>query len=298
MRPSVLAPSILAGDHANLAASAELVARLGLTWLHLDIMDGHFVPNLSFGPETLAALRRSGSKAFFDTHLMLSEPHRYVEPFAKAGADRITIHIEPRYDHAATLARIRALGCKSGIVLNPGTPAAAIEALLPLVDLVLVMTVQPGFGGQRFRRDMLTKMAEIDGWRREGGLDLRLEVDGGIDLATAAQCRAAGADTFVAGTSFFKAPDKAAFAGARSASCRPQSLSPRAAASASAYWARNRAARPARELDFIDLVLRAPAPASPPRRPDRSSRASGPARRPEPARARAPARRELRARPR
>src|SRR5580700_7384424 len=145
MRSPVLAPSILAGDHANLAAEADMVARLGIGWLHLDIMDGHFVPNLSFGPETLAALRRSGSKLFFDTHLMLSEPHRYVEAFAKAGADRLTVHIEPDYDHAGTLARIRTLGCKAGIALNPATPAAAIEPLLGLVDLVLVMTVQPGF---------------------------------------------------------------------------------------------------------------------------------------------------------
>ena len=210
----LLNPSLLAGDHANLAASARIVADLQLPWLHLDIMDGHFVPNLSFGPETLAALRRAGSKLFFDTHLMLDEPHRYIEPFAKAGANSISVHIEPAYDHAATLARIRALGCQCGIVLNPGTPAGAIERLVPLVDLVLVMTVQPGFGGQPFRRDMLPKLQQIDSWRRERRLNFRLEVDGGIDLAAAAECRAAGADTFVAGTSFFKAPDPSTFAAA------------------------------------------------------------------------------------
>ena len=175
----LLNPSLLAGDHANLAASVRGVADLGLPWLHCDIMDGHFVPNLSFGPETLAALRRSGVKLFFDTHLMLDEPHRYIEPFAKAGANLISIHIEPAYDHAATLARIRALGCQCGIVLNPGTPAAAIEPFLAQVDLVLVMTVQPGFGGQAFRRDMMPKVQQIDGWRRERGLAFRLEVDGG-----------------------------------------------------------------------------------------------------------------------
>jgi ribulose-phosphate 3-epimerase len=212
MLPAQLAPSLLAGDHAQLGASARIVADSGVTWLHCDIMDGHFVPNLSFGPETLAALRRAGSKLFFDTHLMLSEPQKYIEAFAKAGANLISIHIEPSYDHRATLARIRELGCQCGIVLNPGTPAEAIEELLPLVDLVLVMTVQPGFGGQAFRRDMLPKLQQIDGWRRERGLKFRLEVDGGIDLATAAECRAAGADTFVAGTSFFKAADKTAFA--------------------------------------------------------------------------------------
>lgn len=212
MHASLLAPSLLAGDHANLAASARIVADSGANWLHCDIMDGHFVPNLTFGPETLAAVRRAGSKLFLDTHLMLAEPQKYIEPFAKAGANLISIHIEPACDHRDTLARIRQLGCQCGIVLNPGTPAASIEALIGEVDLVLVMTVQPGFGGQPFRRDMLPKLQIIDQWRRTRGLKFRLEVDGGIDLAAAKECRAAGADTFVAGTSFFKAADKAAFA--------------------------------------------------------------------------------------
>lgn len=208
----LLNPSLLAGDHANLAASARIVADMRLPWLHCDIMDAHFVPNLSFGPETLAALRRAGISLFFDTHLMLDEPHRYIEPFARAGANLISIHIEPGYDHAGTLARIRTLGCRCGIVLNPDTPAGAVEPLLTRIDLVLVMTVQPGFGGQSFRRDMLPKIAQIDRWRRERDLSFRLEVDGGIDEATGRECRAAGADTFVAGTSFFRAADKPAFA--------------------------------------------------------------------------------------
>jgi ribulose-phosphate 3-epimerase len=212
MKHPILAPSLLAGDHGALAATASAVSDLGLKWLHLDLMDGHFVPNLTFGPQTLAALRSHGCRLFFDTHLMLSEPQLYIGAFARAGADRITIHIEPAYDHAAALRAIRALGLKSGIALNPGTPAEAILPCLSLVDLVLVMTVQPGFGGQTFRHDMLPKMAQVDRWRRERGLDLRIEVDGGIDLSTAALCREKGADTFVAGTSFFAAPDRAAFA--------------------------------------------------------------------------------------
>jgi len=211
MYPPLLSPSLLAGDHAALGASTRIVEELGLKWIHLDIMDGHFVPNLSFGPQTLAALRPA-SKLFFDTHLMLDEPDRYVEAFAKAGANLISIHIEPSYDHAATLDRIRRLGCQCGIVLNPDTPAAAIAPLLGQVDLVLVMTVQPGFGGQSFRRDQLPKIRQISAWRRERGLKFRLEVDGGIDLATGAECRAEGADTFVAGTSFFRAADRARFA--------------------------------------------------------------------------------------
>jgi ribulose-phosphate 3-epimerase len=211
-RPPQLVPSLLAADHAHLADGAEAVAQLGLPWIHLDIMDGHFVPNLSFGPDLLADLRRSGSRLFFDTHLMLSEPGRFVEAFARAGADLITIHVEPDYEYVATLDRIRELGCGRGIALNPGTPASAVEALLPHVDLVLAMTVQPGFGGQAFRADVLSKIRQLALWRAVRNLDFAIEVDGGIDLKSAAECRGAGADKFVAGTAFFNAPDRAAFA--------------------------------------------------------------------------------------
>jgi ribulose-phosphate 3-epimerase len=211
MHAPILAPSILAGDHANLASSAAMVEELGLKWLHVDIMDGHFVPNLTFGPQTVAALRKK-SQLFFDVHLMLDEPHRYIDAFAKAGANLISVHIEPTYDHRAALRHIRSLGLQNGIVLNPGTPAAAIEGVLSEVDLVLVMTVQPGFGGQPFRRDMLSKLEQISTWRKERDLGFRLEVDGGVDLQTGKDCRKAGADTFVAGTSFFGAKDRRAFA--------------------------------------------------------------------------------------
>jgi ribulose-phosphate 3-epimerase len=211
--PPILVPSILASDHANLAGAVRDVAILGLPWVHVDIMDGHFVPNLTFGPQTVQALRRSSS-LFFDVHLMLDNPDRYVEPFARAGASQISIHIEPEYDVAGTLRRIRELGCQNGIVLNPGTPVDAITPHLANVDLVLVMTVQPGFGGQSFRTDMLPKLEALDAARRHRGLPFRLEVDGGIDLETGQACRRAGADTFVAGTSFFAAADRAAFAAA------------------------------------------------------------------------------------
>ena len=208
----LLAPSILAGNHANLSASLTEIESAGLEWVHLDIMDGHFVPNLSFGPQTVKALRPE-STLFFDVHLMLDNPDKYIDAFIDAGADQISIHVEPDYPLAETLDSIRSQGARAGIVLNPDTEAAAVEPYLDQCQIVLCMTVQPGFGGQSFRQDVLPKIETISRWRKARGLDFRLEVDGGIDTESAPACIDRGADTMVAGTAFFKAEDRAQFIG-------------------------------------------------------------------------------------
>ena len=206
----LLAPSILAGDHANLRASLKEIEAEGLEWVHLDIMDGHFVPNLSFGPQTIKDMRPD-SKMFFDVHLMLDNPHQYINAFLDAGADQITIHVEPDYNVADTLDYIKSKGCKCGVVLNPGTEASEARPYLEQCDIVLLMTVQPGFGGQSFREDVLPKIEQLAKWREQLGLDYRLEVDGGVDLNTAKLCTERGADTLVAGTAFFKAESRSEF---------------------------------------------------------------------------------------
>lgn len=207
----ILSPSILAADHAALAEGLATVLECGLEWVHLDIMDGNFVPNISFGPGVVKALRARDKTLFFDTHLMLARPDKYVEKFIDAGADLVTIHVEPDYPKTETLRRIRALGKQAGISLNPDTPADALLPFLDDVDLVLVMSVFPGFGGQKFIADVLPKIEKLALWRKERGASWRIEVDGGVDAETAPRCLAAGADTLVAGTAFFRAPDKAAF---------------------------------------------------------------------------------------
>ena len=206
----ILAPSILAGNHAHLADSEAIIAQHGLKWVHLDIMDGHFVPNLSFGPQTLKDLRKE-SKLFFDTHLMLDNPHRYIDAFAKAGADHITVHVEPDYPVLETLERIKALGKGVGISVKPKTKLDVLEPYWKHIDLLLIMTVEPGFGGQAFEPEMLIKIKGAAQLRKERGLPFRIEVDGGITEETVTLCREAGADTFVAGTAFFKAEDRNAF---------------------------------------------------------------------------------------
>ena len=207
---SLLAPSILAGNHADLLSSLRTIEEAGLEWVHLDIMDGHFVPNLTFGPQTVRALRQN-SRLFFDVHLMLDNPQDLIEPFIDAGADQLTIHVEPDYPIEETLLKIKERGIRCGVVLNPDTPAEAAEKFLPLCDIVLLMTVQPGFGGQPFREDVLPKIEALAKWRKEHNLNYRPQVDGGIDELTAPRCRELGVDTLVAGTAFFKAPNKEAF---------------------------------------------------------------------------------------
>jgi ribulose-phosphate 3-epimerase len=206
----LLAPSILAGNHANLAASLKEIEEADLRWVHLDIMDGHFVPNLSFGPQTVQALRPN-SALFFDVHLMLDNPHKYIDAFLDAGADQISIHVEPDYPVDETLDKIRSKDCRCGIVLNPDTPANQAKPYLQKCDIVLLMTVQPGFGGQSFRHDVLPKIKTLSDWRDSLNLDFRIEVDGGVDMETAPLCTEQGADTLVAGTAFFKAEDRKKF---------------------------------------------------------------------------------------
>jgi ribulose-phosphate 3-epimerase len=209
--PPLLAPSILAADHSALHVGLEQIQQLPIKWLHLDIMDGHFVPNLSFGPQTVKALRARDKDLFFDTHLMLANPHKHVDAFIDAGADLISIHLEPEFPIEETLRSIRQAGRQCGVVLNPSTPPEAALPFIEQVDLILVMTVWPGFGGQRFIQETVPKMQQLHEWRIERNLSYRLEVDGGIDLETAVICKAAGVDTFVAGTAFFNADNPTSF---------------------------------------------------------------------------------------
>ena len=210
---AILSPSILSADYMNMERDLTASAAMGVKWLHVDIMDGLFVPNLSFGYSMVAAMRKV-TDLVLDVHLMIERPIRYVENFCKAGADYLTIHVEAdtRENTKAAIEKIRALGVKPGIVVKPKTPAEDIAEFLPLVDLVLVMTVEPGFGGQKFMADMMPKVKKLREMLDAVNPACHLEVDGGVDLVTGVTCKENGADVLVAGSAFFGAADRAAFA--------------------------------------------------------------------------------------
>ena len=210
---AILSPSILSADYMNMERDLRASAQMGVKWLHVDIMDGLFVPNLSFGYSMVAAMRKVTDQVL-DVHLMIERPIRYVENFCKAGADYLTIHVEAdtRENTKAAIEKIRALGVKPGIVVKPKTPAEDIAEFLPLVDLVLVMTVEPGFGGQKFMADMMPKVKKLREMLDEVNPSCHLEVDGGVDLVTGVTCKENGANVLVAGSAFFGAADRAAFA--------------------------------------------------------------------------------------
>jgi len=203
-----IAPSILAADFSRIADELKSVEAGGADWIHVDVMDGHFVPNITIGPPVVDAIRGATSLPL-DVHLMIEEPERYVSEFAKAGAATIGVHVEACPHLHRTLAQIRDAGVRASVTLNPGTPAQAVEPVLGDTDQVLVMTVNPGFGGQKFIASMLDKIATLRRWIDERGLEVDLEVDGGIGLKTIGGAAAAGADVFVAGTAVFGASDYA-----------------------------------------------------------------------------------------
>ena len=208
----ILAPSILSCDYMNMQRDFTECKENGVKWLHVDIMDGHFVPNLSFGYSLVKSMRPI-TDLVLDVHLMIDTPIKYAENFCKAGADYLTIHVEAdtRENIRKTLELIRSLGVKPGIVVKPNTPAEEIEEFLPMVDMVLVMTVEPGFGGQKFMAHMMPKVKQLREMLDKVNPACHLEVDGGVDLNTVITCKENGANVFVAGSAYFGAQDKKSF---------------------------------------------------------------------------------------
>ena len=209
---AILSPSILSADYMNMQRDIKYSAECGVKWLHVDIMDGHFVPNLSFGYSMVQSLRKITDQVL-DVHLMIDRPIRYVEEFCKAGADYLTIHVEAdtQENTLAALDKIAAMGVKPGVVVKPNTPAEAVKPFLPKCAMVLVMTVEPGFGGQKFMDHMMPKVKELREMIDRENPGCHLEVDGGVDLNTVVTCKENGADVLVAGSAYFRAEDKTAF---------------------------------------------------------------------------------------
>ncbi len=207
-RRTLICPSILAADFSRLAEEVAAIERAGADWLHLDVMDGHFVPNISFGAPVIASLRRL-TRLPFDVHLMIAPADPYLADFKQAGADHILVHVEAGPHLHRSLQAVRALGCTPGVVICPATPVEHVATVLDLVDIVLVMTVNPGFGGQAFLESALPRIAAVRRMIDASGRDIRLQVDGGIDSETSRRAREAGADALVAGSAIFGAPDYA-----------------------------------------------------------------------------------------